>query len=258
MNIADELSERIATLQAELRAAQERAETAERERDDQRKILNDLWTGSPAAERDRLIETLGRVRESHAFQMSKKHAAESRAEIAEATVAQQAATIKRMRELIERSADECEIPKCLHCWWLGFEMGKADGEALATDLPATLVSDGLEHAIARIPGEPSIHWETSKDGWHKQDTMPETPCCEQCGVEVRAILCEDCSEWSLRQQAIDPPVSEAPDSRDTPCLWCAEMVTPGEMHSCKSLGAYLLAREVASQAPPTPDAAEPL
>ena len=217
-----------------LKAAQERAETAERDADHLRNSLLVLANATIVKWKER-AETAERERDdaraSDETNQQRWMRLDRHLKTAEAQSAQQAATIARMRELLRVTYTDEWIDK-----------------ALAADPPAPPVSDGLEHAIARIPGEPPIRWETSKDGWHKQDTMPETPRCEQCGVEVRAILCEDCSEWSLRQQANDPPVSDAPDTRE-PCYWpnCERGAGTGKCPpnpDCESSDA----------APPTPDA----
>ena len=128
-----EYVEHSAHVEAELRAAQERAETAERERDENREHA-ERW-----------------MRQSHHFMdLGNQHLMQ--AETAEATVAQQAATIARLAEKIKRlqgelshdqhcQADEIselDVDHCNTCLTLAdFGITEAD---LAADPPAALVS----------------------------------------------------------------------------------------------------------------------
>ena len=128
-----ELNQQIATLQAELRAAQERAETAERERDYYKQSRDSWW------------HVTGGYRQ--------------RAEAAEALAAQQAATIARLVPLMNEFIALRDEPTGSEFDAMADYVVRLDDlterirAAIATDPPAPLVSDApdtRDAVIARL------------------------------------------------------------------------------------------------------------
>ena len=230
-----ELNQQIATLQAELRAAQERAETAERERDYYKQSRDSWW------------HVTGGYRQ--------------RAEAAEALAAQQAATIARLVPLMNEFIALRDEPTGSEFDAMADYVVRLDDlterirAAIATDPPVPLVSEAVNttDATGRIIGE----------------TYCRCPGC--LGLSRGCHCCIGSQPLALPDdigEVHQPLVSDAPDTRDAVIARLQRTVSDLE-DALKAVNAHApkanhetingivvnaLARSKRVTAPPTPDA----